>query len=1172
MNQPCPCQSSNPLVRDGTSQAARAQPALDPAHAPVDGRDTAAYLEYLRRYAKILQYYYLSNMREGDWAPFIERDVSSAAAAVSSLNAERQQELLRKLAAEVTRPTGGLDAFRRLLDGLFTLALRMDGWAAIGTRELSFSEVLRQEINGGLRADLKLLIGIYEAAKEAKLLVAAPPGTEVTAEQVLAAGLSTDWLPPGTKSWDDFKKSVPANHSAFGAATLPQPERLARALEYLRALVKSFPRALARMAEAASRDLNKTLTAWPKHEPTMALVLTFLHLFRYALDSLNGLTARHLEYYLREVLRLRPHGAEADRVFLTFTLARNHESAVVPAGTVLLGGKDDQGLPLRYALERDLRVDRTTVGPFMAVHRSTQGVLTASPAANSADGLGAELPANQPGWPAFGSATHPAAAPGFALASPVLLLAEGERTITVKLTLSNTSGTVEFLRGLDPLQLFRVELSTLKGWATPQVHEAQLTDGVLTLSLRLNMGDVPITRYQRAVHGGSMETEWPVCRFFLVQDEARGRTYGALSSLMLLGASVDVQVTGARKLQVETDIGSADPTKPFHPFGAQPLPGSSFTVRCDELAPKRLSSLAMELRWMDPAPGVDLAEIYSQYVLEPFELPGFVDKDTFKVELDLGTASNPGSMTGRTHSGALFEPETFRIPAALLLGGATYRPVDTVRVRLTAPPYGFGHRIFPRLQAHVVTEISRGVTPPPELPHSPVTPMLAGIALTYEASADFVAGTGEDRFFHLHPFGETREVLGAKTPWLPSYPNEGELYVGLGSTGTQRRISLLFQMEEGSGDDLLDSAKVTWSYLDASQRFHTLPAEALGDGTQGLVRSGLVSVLLPSTATDAGGRMPAGQFWLRATTPANTAATCRLIAVHANAASAVLQDVEQHPTHLSRALPPSTITKLEQRHAGIQKIHQPVASFGGRASETLLAFSRRASERLRHKRRAITPHDYETLVLDAFPSLYKVKCLNHTRLDAPLDRKSAPRAREIVPGSVTVVTVPNLIGQTGHNPFTPTTSHATLAAVAEFLQPLVGRFVKLHVTNPSYEPIRLAFAVKFKRGHDDPALSIARLKQEIKALLSPWAFEQGKDIVFGGAIYRSSLLHFVEQRPYVDYVTGFRVFHGGGESLSDDDRSESLSDDGRIVARTALSILVSDTDHDIDPEPIKGAP
>jgi hypothetical protein len=167
---------------------------------------------------------------------------------------------------------------------------------------------------------------------------------------------------------------------------------------------------------------------------------------------------------------------------------------------------------------------------------------------------------------------------------------------------------------------------------------------------------------------------------------------------------------------------------------------------------------------------------------------------------------------------------------------------------------------------------------------------------------------------------------------------------------------------------------------------------------------------------------------------------------------------------------------------------------------------------------------------------------------------------EIAPGWVTVVTVPNLVGRTGHDPFAPYTSQATLAAVADFLRPLVGGFVHLQVTNPVYEPLRLGFTVKLRPWVSDPAIGIARLKQEINAFLSPWAFEggQGQDIVFGGAIHRSTLLHFVERRPSVDYVVDFRVSHLGGDAPSDEER---------LVARSSRSILVSAGDHDILPEP-----
>ena len=43
-----------------------------------------------------------------------------------------------------------------------------------------------------------------------------------------------------------------------------------------------------------------------------------------------------------------------------------------------------------------------------------------------------------------------------------------------------------------------------------------------------------------------------------------------------------------------------------------------------------------------------------------------------------------------------------------------------------------------------------------------------------------------------------------------------------------------------------------------------------------------------------------------------------------------------------------------------------------------LEYYRRISERLRHKNRAITSWDYEQIILENFPEVFKVKCLNST--------------------------------------------------------------------------------------------------------------------------------------------------------------------------------------------------
>jgi hypothetical protein len=59
----------------------------------------------------------------------------------------------------------------------------------------------------------------------------------------------------------------------------------------------------------------------------------------------------------------------------------------------------------------------------------------------------------------------------------------------------------------------------------------------------------------------------------------------------------------------------------------------------------------------------------------------------------------------------------------------------------------------------------------------------------------------------------------------------------------------------------------------------------------------------------------------------------------------------------------------------------------------------------------------------------------------------------------------------------------------------------------------------------DPGFYSNQLEEDIRRFLSPWAYEEGQDITFGGKIYRSEILAFIEGRDYVDYVINFQLYH-----------------------------------------------
>ena len=115
-----------------------------------------------------------------------------------------------------------------------------------------------------------------------------------------------------------------------------------------------------------------------------------------------------------------------------------------------------------------------------------------------------------------------------------------------------------------------------------------------------------------------------------------------------------------------------------------------------------------------------------------------------------------------------------------------------------------------------------------------------------------------------------------------------------------------------------------------------------------------------------------------------------------------------------------------------------------------------------------------------------------------------------------------------------------------------GPQVVVRVRNAHYVPIRLDFKVRFRPGLPFD-YSRQQLHDALLRALSPWAFSEAP-LQFGGRLYRSALLDFVEELPYVDYVTDFRCgLAGPGDLL--------LNDVAEITVDRPDAILVSADRH-----------
>ena len=234
-----------------------------------------------------------------------------------------------------------------------------------------------------------------------------------------------------------------------------------------------------------------------------------------------------------------------------------------------------------------------------------------------------------------------------------------------------------------------------------------------------------------------------------------------------------------------------------------------------------------------------------------------------------------------------------------------------------------------------------------------------------------------------------------------------------------------------------------------------------------------------------------------------------------------------------------TVKKLITRVPQIKKVAQPYNSFGGLVKETDLEFYRRVSERLRHKNRSITLWDYEHLILQEFPDIYKVKCLNHTSKNSFLSA-----------GNVTIVVVPDTVNRNVFDIYKPRVSNARIATVKEYITQLNSDLVEVEVINPEYEEVVVSLEVKFHKEYDEN-FYLKQLELEIKKLLSPWAFDESKDVSFGRTLHKSIVVNYLENIEYVDYVQYVKIEKEGEESTTN------------IGPSSPKSILSSSKSHNI---------
>lgn len=1206
------CLDINLHNNSGTSQEGRTLQALSYDYAHVDERSVADLLLFAKKYGKYLNFYNAGNSIAGDWSSFMSKDISVIIASLNDWNGKDYITYINnqydKILASSTIPDAQTN-FKYIFDLIFSLADNLNGILWQLPSDSDFATYLSTVITSKLSTSVNQFYVYYPYFLSTIL-----SGININTTDALSPFDDTISIPTNTSTFQTMFSFIGNQPWTLPVNTIIPPTNVFSGdsvsdivtNNFFTGTITSFLNGIVNIINQSGNYLDKTISYYPAHTPHYALYLSFIRLFGFAQKHLNDYTKRHLDFYYKKVLQLKNNNGLPDVAHLVFTLQKNIAQHLLPKGTQFKSGKDVNGNNLFYSLTDDIVINQAGVEEIKSLfilknYNNASAIipqqLFASPVANSSDGQGAALTSAEKSWNAFGDISNPAfpsksiANVGFAIASHILFLNEGKRIITLTFTCDASSkNTLANLGSLPFEKVFSAKFTGNKNWfyasdysdtSLNVVANANATQSQFKVAIVLNGDAPPIVPYSQKIHDGNFVQALPMVQI-LLNDY---RFYSTIKLLKIISVDISISAFAVKNLSLQNDAGKLDGSKPFKPFGDFPDDGAAFIIGSKEIFQKKLNKLDINFSWQTaPVIGTLInATALSKGNLQtnsPFDSSVNIIQNVVQLS----------GLNGIPQAPADFSPN----------GNYTLTSVNGfIQLILTSPSHYYSLSNYLQGISSSILDVTSApdstnpnqtdytVKPPSPTPVAP-TIIAQSISIDYSATETIdLSTTGNfntrsDFFYHIEPFG-FREMhpflftgLSQKDATLQdnqihvlpvfdmdndaqessdngtisAYDNEGELWFGLNNTTPGETHSILFQVSEGSSNPLKNITQISWFYLSSNNWIAFDTTTQIDDQTNSLSQSGLIVFNLPGNETVDNTRADKNLLWIKGVVKKDTDAVCKIISIQANTAKAQFDIVADAGIYFTQNIPASTITKPAIADAALKQTTQPYPSFGGVPKETDIQFNQRISERLRHKHRAVTAWDYERLILQNFPNIHKVKCINHTNINIASQQYS-----EMKPGDVMIVTVPDLSLVTGANPLLPFTNTGLLEDIKKFIMPYTSPFVNISVCNPQFEAVQFISDVHFINNNENSSFYAQQLNTDLLQFLMPWTFGTvDSDIEFGGKIEKSVALNFVQTRPYVDFVTEFKMIKY--IYREDGTFSSPTPDSNEAIASTARSILV----------------
>lgn len=596
--------SENVINYTGTVQADKSSVNwlgdLNPSSIKVDERDMAQQLVFTADYARLINYYDQHNRQNGHWRNFFLKDPMILMAVISRIDYQsiHQQYVLieQKLATLLTEKSAkksAVSTIYNLLNRVFELVnevfLTINEWLGHIAKDQQ-DYPLKNFIKEKIKTELVFLLQqqlTLQSLLSFQYQGINPPELNHNKNfdpcwQLNAGG--TD-LGQTQRNIKQILKNTELNQIDLN--------RLKVSYDNADRIYQNCFRFFVQVIDSA-KSVYDIKAQQGEHYPDTALLIAFIKLMEVQQRQLNNMTARHLNFYYQDILKLNKRPAEADEVYLHLTLAKKYQSLDLPVGTDFSAGLDANKKPIVFHTNKSTELSQTIIkAAHTLFYQPKQGLQLR--VINTPGQLNKTPQGKIQSWPILGQPSiiseqeikPEILQQGFAFGSPLLHLQGGKREITLVLTFSQA---IE-----DFFSKASFYFSSEKQWVTPKLPPVlspkmvSATTKKITLTFTLKANEPSLCAFKKNPDG--YQSQWPLFKMLLPT------TFNLNTKPpQLVSVKITTIVTDFDKVQGYTAT-STLPSTNFKPFGSIAQANDCFYLGSSEMFAKPLSQLDLALSW-----------------------------------------------------------------------------------------------------------------------------------------------------------------------------------------------------------------------------------------------------------------------------------------------------------------------------------------------------------------------------------------------------------------------------------------------------------------------------------------------------------------------------------------------------------------------------------------------